>query len=154
MTETAMLAAGCFWGVEETFRKTPGVQDTEVGYAGGVTDNPDYKTVCSGTTNHAEVVLVTFDPARLSFDQLLDLFFDLHDPTQLNRQGPDIGTQYRSAIFPKDEAQRQIAETKISALAQSGKFAKPIATTIEPWPTFWTAEEYHQKYVAKKRGEL
>lgn len=154
MTEIAMLAAGCFWGVEETFRKTPGIQDTEVGYAGGVTDNPDYRSVCSGTTNHAEVVLVTFDPARISFDQVLDLFFELHDPTQFNRQGPDIGTQYRSAIFPKDETQRQIAESKISVLAQSGKFAKPIATTIEPWPTFWTAEDYHQQYVAKKRGEL
>ena len=154
MTETALLAAGCFWGVEETFRKTQGVVETQVGYAGGVTDNPDYRTVCQGATNHAEVVLVTYDPEQLSYESLLDTFFDLHDPTQMNRQGPDVGTQYRSAIFPKDASQEQSAKAKLSALEQSGKFAKPIATQVEPWPTFWPAEDYHQKYVAKKRGEL
>jgi peptide-methionine (S)-S-oxide reductase len=154
MSETAILAAGCFWGVEETLRKTAGVLSTEVGYIGGAVQNPDYKLVCSNTTGHAEAVRLDFDPAVLSYEALLGLFFELHDPTQVNRQGPDVGTQYRSAIFPTTAEQGETAAAVIAALAESGKFAKPIATVIEASAPFYPAEDYHQKYIAKKRGEL
>ncbi len=154
MAETAILAAGCFWGVEEIFRKTPGVLSTEVGYIGGTVENPDYRLVCSNTTGHAEAVKLAFDPAVVSFDKLLDLFFELHDPTQINRQGPDVGTQYRSAIFPTTDAQAETAAAVIRALEESGKFAKPIATAIERVADFYPAEDYHQQYIAKKQGTL
>ncbi len=154
MAETAILAAGCFWGVEETLRKTPGVLSTQVGYIGGSVENPDYRLVCSNTTGHAEAVKLEFDPEVLSFSDLLGLFFELHDPTQVNRQGPDIGTQYRSAIFPTTDQQAEAAGAVIRSLEQSGKFAKPIATAIERVADFYPAEDYHQKYIAKKQGTL
>lgn len=146
----AMFGAGCFWGVEETFRRTEGVIETQVGYAGGLVDNPTYQQVCTDTTGHAEVVHVVFDPARVSYQQLLDLFFKLHDPTQLNRQGPDIGSQYRSVVFAYGEEQKQAAEATIGALGKSGKFRRPIVTVVEMAPKFWRAEEYHQKYLMKR----
>ena len=136
MTETAIFGAGCFWGVEWVFRQVPGVQDAVSGYAGGLTDNPTYRDVCSHTTGHAEVVEVTFDPSVVTFEQLLEVFWAMHDPTQVNRQGPDVGDQYRSAIFTySDEQQRAQA-----------RFDKPIATQIEEAPTFYPAEGYHQRY--------
>lgn len=148
--ETATFAAGCFWGVEETFRQTPGVVETTVGYLGGHTANPTYKDVCSDETGHAEVVQVTFDPSKVSYDKLLDVFWSAHDPTTLNRQGPDIGTQYRSAIFfhsPEQERQARASKEKLQA---SGKFRRPIVTEITPASTFYAAEDYHQKYLAKR----
>ncbi len=148
--QEAMFGAGCFWGVEETFRRTEGVIETQVGYAGGVVDNPTYKQVCTDTTGHAEVVHLVFDPARVTYQQLLDLFFKLHDPTQLNRQGPDIGSQYRSAVFAYGEEQKRAAEATISSLGASGKFRRPIVTVVEMAPKFWRAEEYHQKYLMKR----
>ena len=148
--ETAVFGAGCFWGVEARFAEIPGVLETAVGYEGGNVPNPTYKDVCTDRTGHAEVVQVRFDPARVSYEALLDAFFSLHDPTQLNRQGPDWGTQYRSAIFVEGEEQRRMAEAKIAELNASGVFRKPIATTIEPASTFWRGEEYHQKYLEKR----
>ncbi len=148
--ETAVFGAGCFWGVEARFAEIPGVLETAVGYEGGNVPNPTYKDVCTDRTGHAEVVQVRFDPARVSYEALLDAFFSLHDPTQLNRQGPDWGTQYRSAIFVEGEEQRRLAEAKIAELNASGVFRKPIATTIEPASTFWRGEEYHQKYLEKR----
>src|SRR5580693_9949651 len=147
--EKAMFGAGCFWGVESFFRQVPGVIDAVSGYAGGSVPNPTYKQVCTDTTGHAEVVEVTFDPAKVAYGKLVDVFFMNHDPTQLNRQGPDFGTQYRSAIFTYGPEQARIAEEKKAALAASGKFKKPIVTTIEPAPAFWRAEEYHQRYFEK-----
>jgi peptide-methionine (S)-S-oxide reductase len=144
--EKATFGAGCFWGVESFFREVPGVTDAVCGYAGGATRNPTYKQVCDGATNHAEVVEVTFDPARVSYERLVDIFFANHDPSQLNRQGPDFGSQYRSAIFTHGEAQARIAQEKKDALAQSGR---RIVTTIEPAPAFWRAEDYHQRYFEK-----
>jgi peptide-methionine (S)-S-oxide reductase len=145
--ETATFAAGCFWGVEVDFRNTPGVTDVQVGYTGGEMDEPDYKTVCSGTTGHAEAVEVTFDPAEVSYGELVDRFWSLHDPTQVNRQGWDVGSQYRSAIFTHSPEQLEVAtESKARAQAQ---FAKPIATEITPASMFWPAEEYHQQYLVK-----
>ena len=149
-TEKATFGAGCFWGVEARFAELPGVLDTAVGYEGGVNDHPTYKEVCTDRTGHAEVVELTFDPSRISFDTLLDAFFSLHDPTQLNRQGPDWGTQYRSAVFAHSPVQIARANAKIDELNASGSFPKPIATQVVPATTFWKAEEYHQKYLEKR----
>lgn len=149
MTEIATFGAGCFWGVEAAFRRLPGVVDVAAGYSGGHMPNPTYKDVCSHTTGHAEVVQVTFDPQKISYDQLLDLFWQIHNPTQVNRQGPDVGTQYRSAIFVHSPEQKAIAEKSRAALAASGKFQRPIATEITTAGPFYRAEEYHQKYLEK-----
>jgi peptide-methionine (S)-S-oxide reductase len=149
MTEVATFGAGCFWGVEAAFRRLPGVVDVAAGYSGGHMPNPTYKDVCSHTTGHAEVVQVTFDPQKISYDQLLDLFWQIHNPTQVNRQGPDVGTQYRSAIFVHSPEQQAIAEKSKAALAASGKFQRPIATEITTAGPFYRAEEYHQKYLEK-----
>src|SRR5690242_8494551 len=148
--ETATFAAGCFWGVEEAFRQVPGVVDTTVGYQGGHTQNPTYKDVCTDQTGHAEVVEVRFDPAKVSYEKLLDVFWSAHDPTTLNRQGPDIGTQYRSAIFFHSPEQERIALASKERMQASGKFRRPIVTEIAQAPTFYPAEEYHQKYLAKR----
>jgi len=145
-TQTATFGAGCFWGVEETYRTFRGVVSTRVGYAGGKTEKPSYKDVCRGDTSHAEVVEVTFDPAKVSYQDLVDLFFKLHDPTQVNRQGPDYGTQYRTVIFYHSPEQRATAEATIRRLTDAGKFKRPIATKVEPAPTFWVAEDDHQQY--------
>jgi peptide-methionine (S)-S-oxide reductase len=144
----AVFAAGCFWGVEADFRDIPGVLDAEVGYAGGTTQSPSYREVCTGRTGHAEAVRVTFDADAVSYDTLLDAFWSLHDPTQVNRQGPDVGTQYRSAIFYQDEAQRVAAEAG-KARAQT-RFSRPIATQILPPAPFFRAEDYHQRYLEKQ----
>jgi peptide-methionine (S)-S-oxide reductase len=149
---TGTFAAGCFWGVEEAFRRTPGVRETAVGYIGGHTENPTYKDVCTGRTGHAEAVQIQFDPSQVSYDQLLDLFWQIHDPTTLNRQGPDVGTQYRSVIFYHDEAQRAAAEASIERLQAGGSLRRPIVTQLLTAATFWRAEEYHQKYVQKHGG--
>lgn len=146
-TETATFAAGCFWGVEVDFRNTPGVLAAQVGYAGGHTESPTYEQVCSGTTGHAEAVEVTFDPSEIAYAELVDAFWELHDPTQVNRQGPDVGSQYRSAIFTHSFEQAEVAaESKARAQA---RFPRPIATEIVPATTFWPAEEYHQQYLVK-----
>ncbi|GAC1406736.1 MAG: peptide-methionine (S)-S-oxide reductase MsrA [Candidatus Velthaea sp.] len=146
--ETATFAAGCFWGVEADFRDIPGVLSARVGYIGGRTDNPTYRDVCSKATGHAEGVEVVFDPAVVSYDALLDEFWKLHDPTTLNRQGPDVGTQYRSAIFYHGDAQRAAAET--SKARHQSVFTRPIVTEIVPAATFWPAEDYHQRYLEKQ----
>jgi peptide-methionine (S)-S-oxide reductase len=148
--EKATFAAGCFWGVEETFRQIPGVIETTVGYLGGHTANPTYKDVCTDETGHAEVVQVTFDPSKVSYEKLLDVFWSAHDPTTLNRQGPDIGTQYRSAIFFHSPEQERQARASKERMQVSGKFRRPIVTEITPASTFYPAEEYHQKYLAKR----
>jgi peptide-methionine (S)-S-oxide reductase len=150
--EIATFGAGCFWGVESVFMETTGVLSTACGYAGGHTVNPTYKEVCTGTTGHAEVVQVEFDPSVVSYEQLVELFFQLHDPTQLNRQGPDIGTQYRSVIFAHNAEQKAIAERIKKRLDESKVMPKPIATVIEgpPAPVFYRAEEYHQKYFQRR----
>ena len=149
--EKATFGAGCFWGVEETFRQMKGVVSTAVGYEGGALERPTYKDVCTDQTGHAEVVEVDFDPEKVGFEQLLDSFFTLHDPTTLNRQGPDWGTQYRSAVFfhsPEQEAQ---ARAKIEQLTAEGRFQpRRIVTRVEPAQTFWRAEEYHQRYLEKR----
>lgn len=150
--ETAIFGAGCFWGVEAAFAALPGVTATEVGYSGGHTDKPTYEDVCNGHTGHAEVVRVQFDPAVTSYEALVEAFFDIHDPTQVNRQGPDIGDQYRSVIFYTSPQQEQTARTVKDRLEKSGRARKPIATLIEPAGPFWRAEEYHQQYVAKRGG--
>lgn len=149
-TTNATFAAGCFWGVEARFREVQGVTDAAVGYMGGSTENPTYEAVCTDTTGHAEVVNVQFNPEAVSYEALLDVFFSIHDPTQVNRQGPDVGTQYRTAIFAHSQEQRDQATKKIEALNHSGKFNAPIATTIEPAAAFHRAEEYHQQYLAKR----
>ncbi|CAN5255597.1 MAG: peptide-methionine (S)-S-oxide reductase MsrA [Euzebyales bacterium] len=148
--EKATFGAGCFWGVEVAFRNVAGVTDVAVGYAGGSVDHPTYEQVCSDRTGHAEVVEVTFDPAKVSYTELLDVFWASHDPTQLNRQGPDVGSQYRSAIFVHDDAKREAAEKSKAAEDASGRHRRPIVTTIEDAPTFWRAEEYHQQYLPKR----
>jgi peptide-methionine (S)-S-oxide reductase len=148
--EKATFGAGCFWGVEAAFRSIPGVVDAAVGYEGGMTKDPTYKDVCTDRTGHAEVVEVEFDPAKVSYEHLVDAFFKLHDPTQLNRQGPDYGTQYRSAIFFHSPEQRMAAQAAKEALAKSGKFAKPVVTEIVPAQQFYKAEDYHQQYLAKR----
>ena len=152
MTEIAIFAAGCFWGVEQTFRDTKGVVETEVGYTGGHKDNPAYEEVCRKSTGHAEAVRVTFDPAIVSYDSLLDVFWECHNPTQINRQGPDVGDQYRTAIFTVNEAQKNAAEASRDKLNASGRFDKPVATVIEPLSKWWKAEEYHQQYFEKRGG--
>jgi peptide-methionine (S)-S-oxide reductase len=146
--QTAIFAAGCFWGVEADFRDIPGVLDAEAGYAGGATENPSYRDVCTGRTGHAEAVRVTFDADAVSYDTLLDAFWSLHDPTQVNRQGLDVGTQYRSAVFTTDDAQRTAAEAS-KARAQT-RFSRPIATQILPEAPFFRAEDYHQRYLEKQ----
>jgi peptide methionine sulfoxide reductase msrA/msrB len=146
----AMFAAGCFWGVESTFRRVRGVLDTAVGYSGGRTGNPTYRQVCSGTTGHAETVLVEFDPAVVSYEELLDVFWRSHDPTQVNRQGPDVGTQYRSAVFYSDEEQKRAAEESKARLERSRAHRRPVATEITPASAFYRAEEQHQRYYEKR----
>jgi peptide-methionine (S)-S-oxide reductase len=148
----ATFGAGCFWGVEETFRQIPGVTATAVGYSGGHSANPTYEDVCSDETGHAEVVEVDYDPKVVPYDRLLDVFWESHNPTQLNRQGPDVGTQYRSAIFFHDAEQEKAARASRDRLAASGKFARPIVTEISPARPFWRAEEYHQRYFEKRGG--
>ncbi|HBC54692.1 MAG TPA: peptide-methionine (S)-S-oxide reductase [Alphaproteobacteria bacterium] len=146
----ATFAAGCFWGVEATFRRVPGVFATAVGYMGGDTDNPTYEDVCSGTTNHAEIVKVVFDPRQVSFEELLEVFWANHDPTTLNRQGPDIGTQYRSAIFYHDDEQAALARASLNKQEEAKRFPRPIVTEITPVSDFWMAEDYHQQYLEKR----
>jgi peptide-methionine (S)-S-oxide reductase len=146
----ATFGAGCFWGVEVTFRRVPGVRGVTVGYAGGTAARPTYEQVCSGRTGHAEVVEVDYDPAEVPYDKLLDVFFAAHDPTQLDRQGPDVGSQYRSVIFTHDQTQATAAEASKAALDQSGRHRRPIATQIEPATTFWPAADYHQGYLEKR----
>lgn len=151
--EKATFGAGCFWGVEATFQQIPGVTATAVGYEGGTLENPGYKDVCTDRTGHAEVVEVDFDPAQVSYTALLEKFFALHDPTQVNRQGPDWGTQYRSVIFFHSPEQQAEAQQLIERLTAEKRFSKPIATQVVPAETFWRAEEYHQKYL-EKRGAV
>jgi len=150
MQEMATFGAGCFWGIEAAFRTVPGVLDAVVGYSGGHTQNPTYRDVCTDSTGHAEVVQVTFDPEKVSYDQLLDVFWTIHDPTQVNRQGPDYGAQYRTAIFFHSPEQEAKAKKSKAALEASGKFRRPIATEITPAGTFWRGEEYHQRYLEKR----
>ena len=150
--EIAILAGGCFWGVEEILRAIPGVLATQVGYTGGALDAPDYEQVKTGATGHAEAVEITFDPAILSFEGLLGIFFRLHDPTQLNRQMNDIGTQYRSAIFYLSAAQKETAERVKASVQASGKWPRPVVTEIVAAGRFYRAEEYHQKYLVKNPG--
>ena len=150
--EMALFGAGCFWGVEDFFLQVPGVKDAVSGYAGGTVDHPTYKQVCSDRTGHAEVVEVTFDPAEVSYASLVDLFFRMHNPTQLNRQGPDFGTQYRSVIFTHGAEQARIARERLAAAQASGKWKSPIVTQVAPAPAFWKAEDYHQRYLRKHGG--
>ena len=150
--KTATFAAGCFWGIEEAFRQVPGVADVTVGYTGGSTDAPSYEQVCTGLTGHVESVRVVYNPALVSYETLLSVFWHSHDPTQLNMQGPDTGTQYRSAIFYHDEQQRIAAEASKAALDRSGVLNGAVVTEIQPAGRFWPAEEYHQRYVAKCRS--
>ena len=145
----ATFGAGCFWHVEDLLRKTKGVKSTQVGYIGGKLAHPTYDEVCTDTTGHAEAVQVEYDPNEISYDELLDVFWSNHDPTSLNRQGPDVGNQYRSAIFFHDEEQQKTAEKSKEELEKSGKFQKRIVTEIVPAPEFYKAEEYHQKYFQK-----
>jgi len=152
MTEKATFGAGCFWGVEVRFRELDGVTDAATGYMGGHVDSPTYEQVCRDDTGHAEVVEVQFDPARISYEKLVREFFGLHDPTQVNRQGPDRGRQYRTVIFFHDDDQRATAERVRDELDQSGRFPRPIATTVDPATTFWRAEDYHQQYLARRGG--
>ena len=147
----ASFAAGCFWGVEAAFRQVEGVLDTAVGYEGGRLENPTYEDVCSGRTGHAETVEVDYDPSRVSYDKLLDVFWENHDPTTLNRQGPDVGEQYRSAIFFHTPEQQAAATASKEKLEKSGSYKRPIVTRIEPASRFWRAEEYHQRYYEKRR---
>jgi peptide-methionine (S)-S-oxide reductase len=148
--EKATFAAGCFWGVEATFRQLQGVISTRVGYTGGQLPNPTYKDVCTDRTGHAEAVEVEYDPAKISYEQLLNVFWENHDPTQLNRQGPDWGTQYRSAIFFHTPEQESAANASREVLGKSGRFSKPIVTRIVPATTFYEAEDYHQQYLEKR----
>lgn len=150
MTEKATFGAGCFWGVEAAYRQIPGVVSTAVGYLGGTMQNPTYHDVCSGRTGHAEVVEVTYDPERVTYDDLLTVFWENHDPTTLNRQGPDVGTQYRSAIFYHDEAQKEKAAQSREERENSGRYLRPIVTEISPATEFYLAEDYHQQYLEKR----
>ena len=149
-TNIATFGAGCFWGVEAAYRQLPGVLSTRVGYLGGTMENPTYRDVCSGRTGHAEVVEVTYDPARLTYDDLLTVFWENHDPTTLNRQGPDVGEQYRSAIFYHDDEQKAAAEASKAERDKSGKYRRPIVTEITPASPFYEAEDYHQQYLEKR----
>ncbi len=148
--EVAMFGAGCFWGVEATFRKVPGVLDTAVGYSGGHTKNPTYKQVCTGRTGHAEVIRIEFDPAKVSYSHLLEVFWANHDPTTVNRQGPDVGTQYRSVVFFFTPEQAAAAKAVKVEMEKAKRFRRPIVTQIVPAGEFWAAEEYHQRYLEKK----
>ncbi len=148
--DKATFGAGCFWGVEAAFRQVPGVTATAVGYAGGTTEDPTYRDVCTGTTGHAEAVEVTYDPSRVTYEELLAVFWDSHDPTQRNRQGPDVGTQYRSAIFVHDDEQNQAALSSKAQLESSRRYRKPIVTEIAAAPPFHRAEDYHQQYLEKR----
>lgn len=148
--ERAIFAAGCFWGVEETFRNVKGVLSTRAGYTGGHTENPTYEEVCTHSTGHAEAVEVTFYPGVVSYKELLNIFWDIHDPTSENRQGPDIGSQYRSAIFYIDAEQERLARESMKELEKAGLYKRPIVTEITPAPAFYPAEEYHQKYLMKR----
>ena len=151
MIEKATFAAGCFWGIEEAFSKIKGVIETAVGYTGGHLENPTYEDVCTNNTGHAEAVQVKYDTEKVSYEELLRVFWDIHDPTQVNRQGADIGTQYRSAIFYHNNCQKELAEKSKKELDDSGRFKKPIVTEITEVKTFYKAEEYHQKYLQKKK---
>jgi peptide-methionine (S)-S-oxide reductase len=148
--EKATFAAGCFWGIESAFRKVDGVASTQVGYTGGAAENPTYTQVCTDRTGHAEAVEVIYDPSRVSYEQLLKLFWQLHDPTQVNKQGPDMGSQYRSAIFFHSDKQRSLAQASKQELEESGKYSRPIATQIVAAGEFYRAEEYHQQYLEKR----
>lgn len=148
--EKATFGAGCFWGIEEAFRQVKGVVATRVGYMGGRMENPTYHDVCTGRTGHAEVVEVEYDPSQVSYEELLQVFWDNHDPTQLNRQGPDVGAQYRSAIFVHTPEQETAARASKEKLQRSGRYNRPIVTEITPASEFWMAEEYHQQYLAKR----
>lgn len=152
MPEKATFGAGCFWGVEVAFRKVDGVIDAAVGYTGGTSEMPSYEDVCTGKTGHAEVVEIIFDPSRVSYDRLLDVFWNNHDPTTRDRQGPDVGTQYRSTIFFNTPEQEAAARTSMETLQASGRFKNPVVTEIAPASTFHRAEEYHQRYL-EKRGQ-
>lgn len=145
----ATFAAGCFWHVEDLFQKTKGVKSTQVGYTGGKLSSPTYEEVCTDKTGHAEAVQVEYDPEQISYDELLKIFWENHDPTSLNRQGPDVGIQYRSAVFYHDDSQKEIAEKSKEKLGKSGMYQKPIVTEVSPAPEFYKAEEYHQKYFQK-----
>lgn len=147
---TALFGAGCFWGVEKTFSDANGVTATEVGYAGGETDAPSYEEVCTDKTGHAEVVKVEFDDTVISFEELLAIFFANHNPTTLNRQGPDVGTQYRSVVFYYDDEQKQKAEVAVAAEDASGKWPNPVVTQVVPYSNYYAAEDYHQKYLDKR----
>lgn len=148
--EKATFAAGCFWGVEAAFRQIPGVLSTTVGYTGGKTANPTYQAVCSDTTGHAEAVQIEFDPGQVSYEHLLSVFWQLHDPTTLNRQGPDVGSQYRSAVFYHTPRQQTQAEAAKAALQQSGRYVRPVVTEVVPATEFYPAEDYHQQYFEKR----
>ncbi len=148
--QKATFGAGCFWGIEEVFRNTPGVVETAVGYEGGTLENPSYEDVCTDESGHAEVVQVVFDPSKASYEQMLEVFWNNHNPTTLNRQGPDIGTQYRSAIFFHSPEQEQAARASLERMTASGKWSRPIVTQVVPAARFWKAEEYHQQYLAKR----
>lgn len=152
MTETALFGAGCFWGVQDLLRKLPGVESTEVGYAGGEADTANYNAVKSGETGHAEVVQVKFDPAKVTYAKLLEYFFRLHDPTTAGRQGGDVGSQYRSVIFYYDESQEKIAREKIREIDASGKWPRSVVTEVVAAPEFYSAEDYHQDYLVKNPG--
>jgi len=149
----ATFAAGCFWGVQATFAQIEGVVDTTVGYCGGTLKNPTYKNVCCGDTGHAEVVRIKYDPAKVSYEKLLDVFWSIHDPTTLNRQGPDVGHQYRSAVFYHTPQQRRAAIAAKEKLQKSGRFAGPIVTEIAPAKKFYPAEQYHQRYLEKQEAD-
>jgi peptide-methionine (S)-S-oxide reductase len=151
-TEKATFAAGCFWGVEAAFRTVEGVIDTQVGYTGGQTETPTYKEVCSGKSGHAEAIEITFDPSVITYKELITLFWRVHDPTQVNRQGPDVGTQYRSAVFYHSPDQKTVAEQSKAALDGFGRLNRPVATKIVPAGPFYRAEEYHQRYFEKNGG--
>ena len=149
-TELATFGAGCFWGVEARFREFDGVLDATSGYMGGTLEKPDYKAVCSGSTGHAEVVQVRYDPERVSYAALLDLFFAMHNPTTLNRQGPAVGSQYRSVIFCHTREQADLAQAAVKEADASGRWTDPVVTAVEPAAAFWQAEEYHQRYLEKR----
>ncbi len=150
--EKATFAAGCFWGVEDYFRKVKGVVDVQVGYTGGTVKDPTYKQVCTRTTGHAEAVELVFDPSQIGYEELLTKFWEMHDPTSWHRQGPDVGSQYRSAIFTHGKKQAELAQASKDALEKSGRFSKPIVTEIVPAGPFYRAEEYHQRYFEKNGG--
>jgi peptide-methionine (S)-S-oxide reductase len=148
--ETATFGAGCFWGVQAAFDRVKGVVETQVGYAGGVLANPTYQDVCTGKTGHAEVLQVAFDPKEVPYERLLAVFFENHDPTQMNRQGPDVGTQYRSVVFLHSPEQERAARAAVAKEAASGRHPRPVVTAVEKAGPFWRAEEYHQKYLEKR----